>query len=241
MIRVSKGFDRRRCGFTILEVIIAAVVLAILVVALAPATLKMAAAKKTEATRQELREIHRAIVGSPRHGHYGFLGDLGRLPDRPEALVEAGPFPPYTLDTVGRIGVGWNGPYLQRSKVDAATDAFGNAYKISRKKEGQAESPGPDGVFDTDDDLVFPPEGFRATGSVRIELIKGGDYLVRLYYADGGVQKYIETDTTPYLFENVHRGPHTVEVWNMAVDPPLLVGQTVIVLVDASGLFMIDL
>ena len=226
-------------GFTIVEILVAAIILAILVVALAPMTMKIVAARKAEATRDELRDIHRAIVGTPQNGYYGFLGDMGQMPARLEQLVDGKGLPVQSTTTVGKVGIGWNGPYIGRSTDDLLHDAFGGRYEL--KANGQIVSPGPDGTLGTDDDMTEPARPYKSTGDIHIELLpKAGPYTVRLHYSNGGREQHVEADRQPYLFENANRGPHAVVVMNKTVDPPQIVAQDVIVLAEPSGYFMVS-
>ena len=232
--------SKRTAGMTLVEVVVLLVVIALAVTALAPAVLRLAAARKTNSTRDEMALLHRAIVGNPKEGNYGFLGDLGQLPASLADLVEAGAYPLHTMTTAAKVGIGWNGPYTMRTKEDALSDAFGRPYVYGGKEPGQIQSAGPDGQMDTNDDLFYPAKGLDHLGTVRIELIKAGAYAVRLYYSDGGVQKSLLAETQPYIFKNVHRGVHAVEILTKTDEELTLAHQTVIVLSGKTGVYMVD-
>jgi len=75
---------------------------------------------------------------------------------------------------------------------------------------------------------------------VRIELIPSGDYAVRLYFSDGGKENFLQAERQPFLFKNIHYGPHTVQVFRKDGESLKLVRETLIVLSNRSGVFMID-
>ena len=231
---------KRIAAITLMEVVVLLVVLAIVVTALVPSAMKISATRKTNATREEMEIIHRGVVGDPRAGHFGFLGDLGRLPASLDELVEAGDAPLHTMNTAGKVGMGWNGPYVQKTKPDVLSDSFGRLYAFGRNKPGQIQSAGPDGKLDTDDDLFFPPTEAKYYGVVRAEMAAAGEHVVRLYYSSGGVQRYIQAEKHPFVFENIHLGLHAVEVYQESDKGLKLVRQRVIALADRSGLFMLD-
>jgi len=228
-------------GFTLVEVIVLLLVIAIAAVALAPSVLKLSATQKSNNTYDEMEYLHQCIMGSPKEGAFGYVGDMGRLPSSLADLVEPGALPLHNTRGAGSVGIGWNGPYCPtKSKYDVTTDAWGNEYAYGRKGLGQIQSAGPDGQFDTQDDIIYPPNPTPYFGDVRIELIPSGDYAVRLYYTDNGVEKFLQADKQPFLFKNIHYGPHAVQVFHKDGDNLRLARETLIVLTSRSGVFMID-
>jgi len=149
---------RRVSGFTLVEVIVLLLVIAIAAVALAPSVLKLSATQKTNSTSDEMEFLYQTIMGSPQDRSFGYVGDMGRLPSSMGDLVEAGAQPLHNTRGAGSVGMGWNGPYCPtKSKYDVTTDAWGNEYAYGRRGLGQIQSAGPDGQFDTQDDIVYPP------------------------------------------------------------------------------------
>ena len=227
-------------AFSILELIALLLVLSILAAAVVPLVLRPITARRKRSTLREMEAIRGAIVGNPSEGHYGFIGDLGRLPDELSQLVDRGPYPLYHNDTAYKVGMGWNGPYLQAEQDDLLNDEFGTPYEFGRKAPGQIRSAGPDALIDTDDDIVYPPAGIDPLGTVRIELSGKGDYTVRLYYSNGGTEKFLEALEAPYIFEDVHTGPHATEVFRRVGDELELATQTMIILSGAQGIFKVE-
>ena len=204
--------NKRTAGFSLMETIALLIILTIAVTALAPAMYRIVAGRKAKDTREHMEAIYKGIVGVPDEGYFGFVGDLGQLPAKLEELLDAGDLPAQSLDTVGKVGVGWDGPYVTLTRQDTLTDAWGNAYDLGAKFPGQVRSAGPDGEMDTDDDIVHPSQGPKYYGTLRIELMNDGDFIVRLYYSQGGKQAYVDATEAPYVFEKVHYGSHPVQV-----------------------------
>lgn len=85
---------------------------------------------KFDATVREMEEIVEGIIGNPnlisdgRRVDFGYVGDMGRLPDSLLALVV-------------NDGGNWKGPYLPRKFLEdqfgLITDAWGNRYEYSKE------------------------------------------------------------------------------------------------------------
>ena len=212
-------------GFTLIEIVVILAVLTILATAITPALLQRVIDQKIETTRQEAKTIHEAIVGrSDVPGQFGFVGDMGRLPQSFEELLrpqrEAVLF---TAVTFRGVGMGWKGPYINvgDTKEDVLTDAFGRPY--GGISTGQIRSAGPDGVMDNEDDIVYPPNlpNIRGRVMVTIKRMAAEDqsytldppgYEVRLYYSNNGQQAMIADNIAPFVFENIPQGIHAIEV-----------------------------
>ena len=146
-------------GFTLIEVTVILAVLAILAAAITPMVLQQLVDAKVDATRREARLLNEAMLGRPdAEGSFGFFGDMGRWPVSFEELIRPAPGTPlFTTATFRSVGMGWKGPYLNtgESGADVLIDAFGRPYRGAAA--GQVRSAGPDGLFDTADDIVYPP------------------------------------------------------------------------------------
>jgi general secretion pathway protein G len=219
--------QRRRAtaGFTLIEIVVILAVLTILATAITPALLQRVIDQKIETTRQEAKTIHEAIVGrSDVPGQFGFVGDMGRLPQSFEELLrpqrEAVLF---TAVTFRGVGMGWKGPYINvgDTKEDVLTDAFGRPY--GGISTGQIRSAGPDGVMDNEDDIVYPPNLPNIRGRVMVTIkrmaaedqsytLDPAGYEVRLYYSNNGQQAMIADNIAPFVFENIPQGIHAIEV-----------------------------
>jgi prepilin-type N-terminal cleavage/methylation domain-containing protein len=207
-------------GFTLLELVVVIAVIGILVAAVAPAVTQQLLGDRVDGTREELEAIQRAIAGDRGVTTFGFVGDIGRLPATMNELATIGALPAFTTGTVRNVGMGWRGPYINAgsSASDYLTDAFGRAYTLSA---GQVRSPGPDGVVNNADDIVYPPSppDFTGEATVTVKQMVGakvfvdpGGYRVDLYFAHNGVQTVLSDTTGAFSFNDVPMGYHAVRV-----------------------------
>lgn len=98
-------------------------------------------------TKTKLLAIRQALVGDPtlteagalggiERSNFGYQGDVGAIPTAAQGLAALWsrplipPIPPYAVDSGSRIGVGWNGPYLNvtDSGADYTKDGWGNLF-----------------------------------------------------------------------------------------------------------------
>src|SRR6266850_8547511 len=105
-------------GFTLLETLTSLIIVAVMAAVLAPLAASLMDANRAGQTYDELAKIHTAIVGDPRKGTYGYIGDVGKFPDSLLDLVEKPASNP----------PGWNGPYLADARVEAGIlyDVYGS-------------------------------------------------------------------------------------------------------------------
>jgi hypothetical protein len=117
---------------------------------------------------------------------------------------------------------------------DVLTDAFGRPYRGAAT--GQVSSAGPDGFFDTADDIVYPPARPNPGGRLMVTVkrmaaedsgytLDPAGYTVRLHYVNNGQEAFLDDPVAPFVFENVPQGVHAVVVLRMKSDPPLAVAQ----------------
>jgi general secretion pathway protein G len=219
----SRPLRRDARGFTLLEVIVVLSVLAILAAVVTPSFVQEIGQTRIDATQQEAQVLYEAMVGpSTSETRFGFVGDIGRLPNTFQELAQQSGLPSYTTaSTFRNVGMGWRGPYVNTgtSTNDYLTDGFGRAY--TGASSGQVRSAGPDGVANNADDIVYPPSAPTVTGSVAVTLkqVQGGKtivdpsgYRVDLYYASSGVETSVSDTTATYSFANVPIGLHAVRV-----------------------------
>jgi len=212
---------RRHAGFTLIELIVVVAVITGLVAAVTPALVQQILDRRIQATQDEVRVLHDAIVGNPSEMRFGFVGDIGRTPNSLQELVQRGGLPGYSNSTTRGIGIGWRGPYVNAgtSTADALTDSFGRSYTTSA---GQVRSAGPDGIPNNSDDIVYPPSAPAITGSVFVTLktkdVNGVTivdpplYEVRLTYARDGAEETLVAAGSPFNFTNVPMGVHALQV-----------------------------
>jgi type II secretory pathway pseudopilin PulG len=228
----------RSAGFTLIEVTVILAVLAILAAAITPMVLQQIVDAKVDATHKEARVLNEAMLGrADAAGSFGFFGDMGRWPVSFTELLKPAPGTPlFTTATFRSVGMGWKGPYINTGGFgdDALTDAFGRAYRGAAT--GQVRSAGPDGLFDTADDIVYPPAPPNPGGRLMVTVkrmaaednsyaLDPAGYTVRLYYASNGREAFLDDPVAPFVFENVPQGVHAIVVLRMKSDPPLAVAQ----------------
>ena len=208
-------------GFTLIELVVVLAVIGILTASVTPAVVQRVVDARVAATTAEARALHEAIVGDHTQSRFGFVGDIGRLPNSFAELVQRGSLPAYTTDTTRSVGMGWRGPYINSgtSPTDYAFDGFGRPY--TGAASGQVRSAGADGVVNTADDIVYPPAPSVITGTVTVTVktITGGrtrvdpaGYRVDLIYADNGHETEVRDANGPFTFTNVPMGIHAVRV-----------------------------
>lgn len=225
-------------GFTLLELVVIIAVIGILAAAVSPAVLQRIMDTRVEATQSEAQALYQAMVGMNDGGsNFGFVGDIGRLPNSFTELVQPGGLPSYTTSTTRGIGMGWRGPYVNTgtSASDYLTDAFGNAY--TGASTGQVRSAGPDGVLNTSDDIVYPPAAPTISGTVNVTLktldskgktiVDPTGYSVELHYASNGAEAVLADANSPFTFTNVPIGVHAIRVLKNAGNA--VVGQDTVV------------
>lgn len=168
----------KKGGFTLIEIIVVVGIIAILAGALTPFTLQMIGTRREQAARDELKAMKEAIIGkatSTEQGEeftFGFVGDIGNVPDSLDRLKTIGSLPAYSFNTSKNMGAGWNGPYImEKFSGDFKDDPWGTNYSYSTASATNTDlgvtylakitSAGPDRTLSTSDDLsvqILEPE-----------------------------------------------------------------------------------
>jgi len=152
-------------GFTLIEVILVIVLLGILAAVAANVITNAASQARFDETSKEMEALKWAIIGNPElvnegvRSDFGFVGDIGRLPNTLDELASQGALPAWDSAT----GMGWHGPYLkgnfQENPNAYKVDGWGNDYTYdsatgvitSLGADGAAGGSGFDADFSTND------------------------------------------------------------------------------------------
>ncbi len=127
---------RKENGFSMMEMIIVIGIIAILATLITPLAVNYISQKRYEVCNEELKIIKQAIIGDPTlieggtRSSFGFVGDLGRLPQVLEHLTTQNLLPTYAnlplWQKVSDVWFGWRGPYISELK-----DPWGALYEYS--------------------------------------------------------------------------------------------------------------
>lgn len=156
----------REKAFTLIEVMVVMAIISILAGMMAPAVWQYWESEEIATTRERMRAIKKGLVGDKNlvqngvRTHYGFVGDNGELPF--SNFSASGGLSYLVSKPVGGYP-NWRGPYLTGFGTDWDKDAWGKAFKYAltqdaygRYVNAELRSAGPDGAFDTSDDIVDP-------------------------------------------------------------------------------------
>lgn len=175
----------RSGGFSLVQALILLGLAALVAALLLPLGSTLLSRQRTAETEEQLEAVKRAVLGRrPASGGsaagptFGFLGDIGRLPDSLPQLLRPGGLPSFSVDPGRRLGAGWQGPYFEpgllRDSVELRVDAFGRPLRYALKDTtvaGQAwdaflQSAGADAEFATGDDVFVPILPRETTGTL---------------------------------------------------------------------------
>ena len=137
---------RKAAGFTLIEMIVAVAIMAVLASAVVPVLFNKLEQARYERVYTDLKTIYEATMGTPAEGYYGYVGDMGSLPDSVDMLI----------DGTGQ-GTYWKGPYVSLGGQVSLQDVYGTPYVIDSLPI-RARSYGPDKTDNsgTGDDMVYP-------------------------------------------------------------------------------------
>lgn len=162
-------------GFTLIEVIVVIAVISILASMAVPYAAKIIDQSREEATRKQMEETQRTIMGDPKAPTVGYLGDMGRLPATLSQLNTQGTQPASATAApptgLGIVRYGWQGPYVKIGFSPTAylTDGWGTSLVYSAAT-GQITSYGPNRVAGGGDDITYPSSAVVPTGRVLVNL-----------------------------------------------------------------------
>jgi prepilin-type N-terminal cleavage/methylation domain-containing protein len=116
---------RLRHGFTLVEIVIVVLALGALATVAIPKLGNMIYDSKKSATREEMRILKLAIIGSSDSKIRGYENDVGSVPPDLTALVTK---PSGVADWNRFNRIGWNGPYISTDQNEYLKDAWGDDY-----------------------------------------------------------------------------------------------------------------
>lgn len=110
---MASGTHVRARGWTLIEVVIVLAILAVVMGMLVPLGLQLLTAERSSAVENEVQVLYRAIVGDPKAGIFGYVGDVGKYPASLLDLVVQ----PKDKKTKKPLP-GWKGPYFQNPRLE---------------------------------------------------------------------------------------------------------------------------
>jgi len=118
-----------RGGFSLVELVVIVVVLGVVASFAIPRISGMIGTSKTNATKDEMRRLRTALVGSAGDNLRGYENDVGSLPPDLTGLVAK---PGGVSDWDRFTQTGWNGPYINADDDEYLKDAWGTNYIYSQ-------------------------------------------------------------------------------------------------------------
>jgi len=155
----------------LIEILVALAMLSILAGALAPFVVQEMNRTRRSDTSERLVRLMEGMVGRTSEGLFGYVGDMGGLPNSLTDLVQQGVQPAFT-QTIYGFGVGWNGPYVTETapSADPLMDAWGTAIDYSNT-QAQVTSAASDHTLSTVDDLVYPSIATQTSGILTVTVL----------------------------------------------------------------------
>jgi general secretion pathway protein G len=140
---------RRHSGFSLIEIVVALAIMSILAGAIVPVVFRQTTQARVQNAQKEAQAIYEAMMGTPSQNYFGYVGDMGKLPDSIPQLMK-----------VAGQGSAWNGPYLALGSDIAALDPLGKPYQIDRHPI-RVRSFGPNMTDNhgAGDDIFYPENG----------------------------------------------------------------------------------
>jgi prepilin-type N-terminal cleavage/methylation domain-containing protein len=229
----ARGTDSA-AGFSLLEIVVALTIMSILAGSGAALALRSVRGNLQDRTLNRMKELMTAMIGNPDRGTFGYLGDMGRLPDSSGGgltlLAQRGTQTASVASSLDGVISGWNGPYVLSTRpADVPVDAWNSPLLYTGT--AQLTSRGPDrqtGTTASDlDNIVYPAVVPITTGQISVlvkgQLNEGGPPIalradeasVRVYYtvttnggtSSGGVAT--RTELTP-----TYAGAAGSGIWN---------------------------
>jgi prepilin-type N-terminal cleavage/methylation domain-containing protein len=208
---------RRRSGFSLIEVIVAVTIMSVLAAAVVPVMFNKIDQARHERIADDLQAIYEASMGTQAEDYFGFVGDVGTLPDSVGELI----------DGTGQ-GADWRGPYLSLAGGAKFSDVYGNAYVVDSSPV-RVRSLGPDGTDNSGagDDIVYPENALTTfSGNLEAQVYVNGRLITdaaadqvsaSISYSNDGTPASLAMtfNTTDQKFSHtpaVHQGKHVLTV-----------------------------
>jgi len=161
---------RSQSGFSLIEIVVVLLIVSLLAGSGASVALRVSRGNMQQKTLARLKTIYTGMVGDPERGYYGYLGDMGELPDTNLIqLFVRGSQTPGVADSIDGIVSGYDGPYVLEGTHDTLgfVDAW-NSQIVYTPGTPQLTSLGPDRTLGTADDIVFPPNAPQVSGTLTV-------------------------------------------------------------------------
>jgi len=216
----------REAGFSLIEIVVVLTLLSLLAGAAASVALRTTRGNLKQRTLARLQEVYHGMLGDPKNGDFGYLGDMGELPDTElSQLFIRGSQTPGTLDAVDGILSGYGGPYVLNGTHATLgfVDFWGSQIRYT-PGTAQLTSLGPDRTLGTGDDIVYPSAEPILSGTVTVMvrgLVAAGEAQLNLRSDEAAVSvSYTRAaDNSRALATTQYTGPEGSGIW--ATDVPL--------------------
>ncbi|MCE5271307.1 prepilin-type N-terminal cleavage/methylation domain-containing protein [bacterium] len=244
MKRIRLHTDR---GFSLIEVIVAITIMAILAAAVVPVAYHQIEEARYKRVVGDLQAIYEAAMGKPQENYFGFVGDVGRLPDSiPQLINGAGQ------------GTAWNGPYLSLGGSVTVKDPYGKPYAFD-KSPIRVRSFGPNRTNNngTGDDINYPENPIsKYKGELDVQVFINGRLIqdatfeqvnATLSYANNGAPAVMTLpfNATDMIFkvDSIHQGVHvlTVNATKAIIDPASTAKELVTILPGSKTTISVSL
>lgn len=216
VVKLTEKAMRSQEGYLLIIVALAIAMLGISFAVANRSFFLAASTDREQVTKDEIELIAEAIRGNPKIGTFGYIGDMGRLPNSLSELNTKGAQMAFhnednSVRHFMSVGMGWNGIYIPEVHQDSyLKDAWGNNYVYTIEtvavdhdnnagtatvnwRRAQIKSNGPDQTASTSDDISS--EYIWESGAIYFSPRKSGDFPnmpgwadVVLYSATNGEQ-----------------------------------------------------
>jgi len=229
-------------GFALMSALVALILLTLLAGAASAVSVRLRSGNLRLQTTEQLRALLTAMRGDPERGHFGYLGDMGELPDTDlQQLFMLGSQTAGTAHSIDGVTSGFAGPYVRTAANPASPvrDSWGSALRYT-PGIAQLTSLGPDRTLGTADDIVVPSLPPLSAGNITV-LVRGlpsaGGPAQRMRSDEASVQVFYtrSSDNTRAAASVSYLGAQGSGQWS--TDAPVHLGRHGVQVtgLDASG------